>query len=449
MNSEWQEYELSEAVELISDKVDIKEVNVNEFISTENLLQNLGGIEKSSGLPKNGKVTAFTKGDVLFSNIRPYFRKVWQASFSGACSNDVIVFRGKKLENDFLYYVIADNSFIDYATKTAKGTKMPRGDKNAINKYVINLPPLPEQKAIAHILGTLDEKIELNLQLNETLEQMAQALFESWFVDFDPVLDNVIAKGNTIPDTLKPKAEQRKEVMSFGKYKTLPKEIMELFPSSFEFNGELEKWIPEGWEVKSLYESAEFVNGAAFKSSDFSTEKGLPIIKIAELKNGISDQTKFTNKTIDSKYNISKEDLLYSWSGSPETSLNTFIWNGIDGLLNQHIFKVNVRNDEHKAFMFFLLHSLKPILVSIAKDKQTTGLGHVTVKDMKNLLLVYPRSNFNEIVSKGILPMFRKIISNNNQMETLIKQREVLLPQLIRGKLRISDKEMMITCNLK
>lgn len=100
---------------------------------------------------------------------------------------------------------------------------MPRGDKAAIKQFKYSLPPLPEQKAIAHILGTLDEKIELNRRMNETLEQMAHTLFKSWFVDFDPVIDKALAAGNPIPEPLQKRAEKRKALGD--KRKPLPEDI--------------------------------------------------------------------------------------------------------------------------------------------------------------------------------------------------------------------------------
>ena len=135
MSREWRKVNLEQTTEMVNEKVHVDQISINEFISTENLLSNLGGIAPSSGLPSSGKVTSFYKKDVLFSNIRTYFRKVWFADFDGGCSNDVLVFRSDVMDSRFLYYVLADNTFIDFTSKTAKGTKMPRGDKNAIKSY--------------------------------------------------------------------------------------------------------------------------------------------------------------------------------------------------------------------------------------------------------------------------------------------------------------------------
>ena len=129
---------------------------------------------------------------------------------------------------------------------------------------------------------------------------------------------------------------------------------------------------------------AEWVNGLAFRNIHFS-DSGKPVIKIAEIKNGISGQTKFTGQTFDESVHIEAGDLLFSWSGQPETSIDAFWWHGPDGWLNQHVFKVSVEPEVDELFFFYLLRYLKPNFVSIARNKQTTGLGHVTKRYLENL----------------------------------------------------------------
>ena len=146
------------------------------------------------------------------------------------------------------------------------------------------------------------------------------------------------------------------------------------------------------WEEKPLYEYAEYINGAAYRDFDFSLDNsGLPIIKIAEIKNGITNQTKYTNKQMDEKYRIIDGDILFAWSGSPDTSIDTFIWSNGEGWLNQHIFKVVSLNPSRKWFTYLLLKEFKEIFIEIARDKQTTGLGDVTVKDLKRLMFACPK----------------------------------------------------------
>lgn len=184
MNSEGK---LSDLCYYAEGRIAVADLNLDNYISTENMLPNKGGITRSTGLPTVSQTLAYQVEDVLVSNIRPYFRKIWFADRDGGCSNDVLVVKTKETCNPgFLYYLLSDNNFFDYATATAKGTKMPRGDKDAIMRYAVPNVPFNTQITIAATLSCLDDKIELNRRMNATLEQMAQAIFQSWFVDFEP-----------------------------------------------------------------------------------------------------------------------------------------------------------------------------------------------------------------------------------------------------------------------
>ena len=187
---EWKEYRLGEIATFITAKSDISLFNKRNYISTENILPNRSGIKEASSLPTTGSVIAFCKNDILISNIRPYFKKIWLASFDGGCSNDVICLRAKEnVSCQFLYYLLSQDAFFDYVMLGAKGTKMPRGDRNQIIKWVLTLPPLKEQHRIVSLLYSLDSKIELNRKINSNLEEQAKALFKSWFIDFEPFKD--------------------------------------------------------------------------------------------------------------------------------------------------------------------------------------------------------------------------------------------------------------------
>ena len=168
-------------------KIEVANLDEATYISTENMLPNRGGVVPASGLPTIESTQAFAEGDVLVSNIRPYFKKIWQATFSGGCSNDVLVFRAKNgIDKDFLYYVLSDDQYFNYATATSKGTKMPRGDKVAIMQYIVPNVSHEEQCKIASILRAIDQKIQLNKEINHNLQQQARAIYREWFVDFAP-----------------------------------------------------------------------------------------------------------------------------------------------------------------------------------------------------------------------------------------------------------------------
>lgn len=178
---------LSDICDFRKGKVEVENLNAKNYVSTENMLPNKCGITEASSLPTVSSTQEYNSGDVLISNIRPYFKKIWQAKYDGGCSNDVLVFVTKpNTDKDFLYYVLADDDFFTYSMATSKGTKMPRGDKNSIMQYEVPLIDLQVQKKIASVLKVLDEKIELNNEINNNLEQQALAFFRHYFMDFAP-----------------------------------------------------------------------------------------------------------------------------------------------------------------------------------------------------------------------------------------------------------------------
>lgn len=161
---------LSSLCSYVKDKVAVDTLSTKTYISTENMVPNKGGIEVASSLPSVQYTQAYSEGDVLVSNIRPYFKKIWMAEFNGGCSNDVLVFRANTGCNPvFLYYVLANDAFFDYATATSKGTKMPRGDKTAIMQYDVPDFDYPTQQRISGVLRSLDGQIATNKKVNDNL----------------------------------------------------------------------------------------------------------------------------------------------------------------------------------------------------------------------------------------------------------------------------------------
>ena len=190
---------LSNICDYINEKIAVNELSDKNYISTENMLPNKSGIVKASTLPNMQLTPAYQENDVLISNIRPYFKKIWQAEYCGGCSNDVLVLRAKQFVNPkFLYYVLSEDKFFDYATATSKGTKMPRGDKSAIMKYGVPEFSEIEQEKIANILFPIDKKIAINSATNNNLEQQI-------FTIFDNIFPNVRDGENTISNYFSPK----------------------------------------------------------------------------------------------------------------------------------------------------------------------------------------------------------------------------------------------------
>ena len=270
---------LSDICSFRKGKVEVENLNAKNYISTENMLPNKCGITEASSLPTVSLTQEYNSGDVLVSNIRPYFKKIWQAEYDGGCSNDVLVFVPKpNTDKDFLYYVLADDDFFTYSMATSKGTKMPRGDKTSIMQYEVPLIDLQVQKKIASVLKALDERIKLNNEINNNLEQQAQAIFANEFLSLDT--------------------------------------------------------LPEGWKQASLIDIADYLNGLAMqKYRPTADESGIPVLKIKELRQGCcDDNSELCSPSIKSDYIIHDGDVIFSWSGS----LLVDLWcGGICGL-NQH-----------------------------------------------------------------------------------------------------------------
>lgn len=182
----------------------------------------------------------------------------------------------------------------------------------------------------------------------------------------------------------------------------------------------------DGFDEIPLYDLAEYINGTSFSEDEYSSD-GLPIIKIAELKDGITSATQYFVGNKDPKYLIHDSDVLFSWSGNPDTSIDAFIWSHGDGILNQHTFRMVPRNGV--AFTYFMLKFCKPEFVKAAMGKQTTGLGHVTVKDLKRLTLPFNEEtavSFNQ----AAMPLYEQIFKNLKEINALIELRNQTVQML-------------------
>ena len=175
-SGEWKHVHLKEIAEFQKQRISTALLNNNNYISTENILQDFKGIQCSSSMPANVNVIKYQNEDILLSNIRPYLKKVWFADRKGGCSADVLVLRGNKCDKYFLYYVIASDRFINYVMSGIKGVKMPRGDKNQMEEYAFSIPTNMEQKRIAKFISILDERIRLQNKIIEKYESLIQAI---------------------------------------------------------------------------------------------------------------------------------------------------------------------------------------------------------------------------------------------------------------------------------
>ena len=163
-------------------RVNSSELNEDNYVSTENMLQDYQGIVEAKSVPEDVNVISFSCGNILISNIRPYLKKVWKATFNGGCSSDVFVLKANdNIESDYLHYVIANDKFINFVMSGAKGVKMPRGDKKQIKTYSLSLPQIQEQHKIARLLSLLDERITTQNKIIEDLKMLKSAISENLF----------------------------------------------------------------------------------------------------------------------------------------------------------------------------------------------------------------------------------------------------------------------------
>ena len=280
-----------------------------------------------------------------------------------------------------------------------------------LDSEVVPLPPLEEQRAIARMLGALDDKIELNRRMSETLEEMARALFRSWFVDFDPV---------------RAKAE--------GRPSGLPPDLDALFPASFEAS-ELGE-IPAGWEVRSLDDTATFTNGLALQRFPPEGDEWLPVIKIAEMKRGYTDRTAKASADIDGRYIVDDGDVLFSWSGS----LEMVLWSHGRGALNQHLFKVTSDQFPRWFYWGWTSEHLDDFR-GIAAGKATT-MGHIQRHHLTDAKIVVPPHNVLAAGEAHLAAMVEQQVHHAVQSRALAEQRDALLPRLISGDVRVAHSTM-------
>ena len=177
---EWEKCKLEDVMNFSTTRVNSSELNEDNYVSTENMLQDYQGIVEAKSVPEDVNVISFSCGNILISNIRPYLKKVWKATFNGGCSSDVFVLKANdNIESDYLHYVIANDKFINFVMSGAKGVKMPRGDKKQMKTYSLSLPQIQEQHKIARLLSLLDERITTQNKIIEDLKELKSALASS------------------------------------------------------------------------------------------------------------------------------------------------------------------------------------------------------------------------------------------------------------------------------
>ncbi|MBZ0180113.1 MAG: restriction endonuclease subunit S [Melioribacteraceae bacterium] len=299
------------------------------------------------------------------------------------------------ITSDFLYYQLV-NIYDTLRVYGGDGTAVPIVNKSDFEGIELSLPLIPEQKAIAGVLSSLDGKIDLLHRQNKTLEAMAETFFRQWFIE---------AKPQPSPNLSQ---RERNKIMK-----------------------------DESWEEKPLDEIADFLNGLACQKYPPKNEiEKLHVLKIKELRNGFTENSDWASTDIANEYIIENGDVIFSWSGS----LMVKIWDGEKCILNQHLFKVASHNYPKWFYYFWTKHHLEKF-ISIAESKSTT-MGHIKREDLSNSIVLIPEETELKEMDNSISPILDKIIINNRQIRTLEKLRGTLLPKLMSGEVRVNPGGM-------
>ena len=399
---------LSDIAEFITDKISSSSISLDSYVTTDSLLQNKRGREQAQNLPPmQCALTNYKKGDVLVANIRPYLKKVWFADSEGGCSSDVLVFRAKNGHYpSFLYAILMQDAFFDYAMLGAKGSKMPRGDKNQIMRYELPTFTSAEEENIGNIMIDIISKINVNRQINDNLEAMAKQLYDYWFVQFD------------FPN------EEGKPYKSNG--------------GAMVWNEKLKREIPQGWTGAKIKDVAQIYSGGTPTSTNSEYYDGgdIPWINSGELNNPIITST--TNYITEEGLNNSSAKLypqdtvlvaLYGATAG-KVSLLSF-----EACSNQAVCGVIPQNKIMTTYIRYYLSSLYEHFITLSSGSARDNISQDTIK---NTILPIPQGKILKEFSDAVALIISKIIANQKEMENLTKQRDELLPLLMNGQASVN-----------
>lgn len=387
--------ELQELCSYVKTKVETSNYSIEDYISTENMLPEKGGITIASSFP-SGKVTEFQENDILISNIRPYFKKIWRANRSGCCSNDVLCIRANNnVDAEFLYYLLSQDLFFAYVMSGANGSKMPRGDKQQIMNWEIEIPSEKEdQRRIASILSSLDRKIELNNKINADLEEMAQAIFKNWFVDFEPFKD--------------------------GKF----------------VDSEL-GMIPEGWKVGRLTDVIKLMPGGTPKTSEplYWDNGTIPFFSPKDV-NGVycfATEKHITETGLNKcSSNLYPKDTIFI---TCRGTVGKVCLAACDMAMNQSNYAIKAIDGYSQYYVFFLV---KSVVERLIKKSNGAVFSAITSKDFDEEILI-PSQKAVEDFTNMIDGFFRRIFTIGTENSRLSLLRDTLLPRLISGEIEVPE----------
>ena len=398
---------LSEIAILVEDKISSNSISLGDYVTTDSLLPNKEGKNIATNLPPVAcSLTHYQKGDVLVANIRPYLKKVWLADKEGGCSSDVLVFRVRDgYKNSFLYAVLLQDRFFDYAMRGAKGSKMPRGDKEQIMRYELPVFSPQEQENIGNIVISITEKLRLNRAINHNLEEMVKQLYDYWFVQFDF-----------------PNAEGKPYKSSGGK---------------MVYNDKLKREIPEGWEVRQLGNLCSFRNGINYTKDEVGESYSIVNVRNISATSIILDTEHFDVITIPSskasKYILTKKDIIIARSGCPGATRllqipNNTLFCGF--IICCTPFEGNLRG--------YLTFQLKILEGSSATTSGGSILQNVDQDTLKSLLVAIPPIDLLMSFDKFLNDSIGLLCADSIKIKKLSMLRDSLLPLLMNGQVSLN-----------
>jgi len=406
-------YRLSELCKYRSEKILIKDIDKNNYVSTDNMLPNFSGIGELKSFPNVDKVNKYYNGDILLSNIRPYFKKMILAKTTSGCSTDVLVFQvDTDLVNPkFLFYRMCCDDFFDYVILTSKGTKMPRGDKEAIMNYELDIPSQVFQEKIVKILESIESKIELNNKINNNLYELSQKIYNQWFVDFE-----------------------------------YPINIHETYKSNGGgFKEEYGIIIPETFKVCKLDEICDCQNGHAFYKEGYD-DAGLMVIDLGNVSlqgNFIyTNADKYINRSRipNEKFVVKKNDLVMIMTDRKATmdllGKTAKIYEDKEFALNQRIYRVRPSINVNYVYSFLNSNSTLDKLKSVALGSVQKYINTNYINDLK---IIVPSIEIMNGYSKIVDPIFKRMEENILENMNLEIIKDTLLPKLMNGEIDLDN----------
>jgi len=450
MESEWQKYAISDVMYIIGGGTpkrsiseywngDIPWLSVADFNTddrhvskTKETITDLGLQKSSTKLLDSGQLIISARGTVgaLAQLDKPM-------TFNQSCYG--LNAKTEYVTNDYLYYLVKKK--VRDLQKITHGAVFDTITKDTFKDIEVQLPSLLTQKKIANILSTLDDKIELNRRMNETLEGMAQALFKRWFVDFDPVLDKAMDAGNPIPEPFQKRAAARKQLGN--KRKLLPAHIAKHFPDSFVFDEEM-GWIPEEWEKKQVKDFGSIICGKTpSKSIKNYYGDAIPFIKIPDMHNSVwitntSDGLSLVGARSQAKKQIPENSICVSCIAT----IGKVVITSEDSHTNQQINSVVPHRKAFKYFLYFAFLNMNKFLHDMASGGSATL--NLNTGNFSKIEILSPSYSVANAYYNSVDPLFQKMLANDVESKSLTNLRDALLPKLLSGELRVPDVEKLI-----